>query len=417
MTDPSPSLPPPPPLHPPSPRAQWLHGLAQHLEQRREAHLFRELRQVDSGQGPTLILQGREYVQFCTNNYLGLANDPEVIDAAREATARFGTGAGASRLVAGSMQLHHELENALARFKGAEAALVFPTGFMANLAVMTTFAGEGDLVVSDKLNHASLLDGAKFSGALCRTFPHRQYGRAEALLQKELPLGVAVPRKFLVTDSIFSMDGDLANLPAACEVAERAGAMVIVDEAHGTGLLGERGAGLAELQGVEERVALTVGTLSKALGSVGGFVTGPRAAIDTLINAARSFIYTTALPPGCAAASLAALRIVEREPARRHRLMALAGHVKSSLVALGFDCGDSASPIIPILIGQSDAALRAANFLNSRGLYVPAIRPPTVPPNSARLRISLMSTHTDAHIEQLIVNFTALKTQSSSPLS
>jgi 8-amino-7-oxononanoate synthase len=391
-------------------RAAWLQSLRQQLDHRRDSHLLRELRQIDSPQGPTLTIDGTAYIQFCTNNYLGLAADAEVIDAARDATARFGTGAGASRLVAGSLQLHHELESALARFKHAEAALLFPTGFMANLAVLTTFAGEHDLIVSDKLNHASLLDGAKYSGATCRTFPHRQYQRAETLLAD----GTGAT-KFLITDSVFSMDGDLADLPTICDVAERTGALIILDEAHGTGVLGERGAGLAELQNVEPRITLTIGTLSKALGSLGGFVIGPREAIDTLINSARSFIYTTALPPACAAAALAALRIIERDPSRRHRVMTLAAHVKSSLTAMGFDCGHSASPIIPIMIDESEAALRAAAFLKSHGLYVPAIRPPTVPPNSARLRISLMSTHTDVHIEKLLTACASLATQTFLP--
>jgi 8-amino-7-oxononanoate synthase len=362
------------------------------------------LHPVESPQGAELSIEGRRFVQFCTNNYLGLANDPEVIEAAREATARFGTGAGASRLVAGSMELHHELERQLARFKQTEAALLFPTGYMANLAVLTTFAGERDLIVSDKLNHASLIDAARFSGAAHRTFVHRSAERAGTLLGRECE-GV----KFLVTDSIFSMDGDVADLRALADAADEANALLVIDEAHATGVLGARGAGLAELQGVEERIAITVGTLSKALGSMGGFVAGPRDVIDTLINEGRSFIYTTALPPACSAAALASLKIVEREPERRERVMRLARHVKSELTAMGFDTGDSASPIIPVILGESATALAASEQLKQHGLYVPAIRPPTVPPNSARLRISLMATHTDGHIEQLLTAMRALR--------
>lgn len=397
--------------------AEWLRGLEADLEGRRAGHLLRALKRVESGQGATIHIDGSEYVQFCTNNYLGLANDPEVSAAAVEATEKFGTGSGASRLVAGSMGLHHELEEALAKFKGTEAALIFPSGFMANLAVLTTFAGEGDAVVSDKLNHASLLDAAKYSGAVCRTFPHRGYGRARELLREprrgeKREAGGAkqeagsekgeVGRRFLVTDTVFSMDGDVADLPAACAAAEEAGALVIVDEAHGTGVLGARGAGLAELQGVEKRVTLTVGTLSKALGSVGGFVAGPRAAIEMLVNAGRAFIYTTALPPACSAAALAALSIVEREPGRRVRVMELARRVKRELEGLGFACGDSASPIVPVMLGESERAVAAAEFLRGRGLYVPAIRPPTVARNGARLRISVMATHSDGEVERLV---------------
>ena len=386
-------------------RETWLAQLRGALEERRAAHLLRELRPLESGTGAEIRMEGRTYVQFCTNNYLGLAGDPEVIDAARAAAARWGAGSGASRLVAGSLEIHHELEAALARFKHAEAALLFPTGYMANLAVLTTLAGAGDLIVSDKLNHASLLDGAAYSGARCRTFPHRRYGRAGALLEKDSGNG---GRRFLVTDTVFSMDGDVADLPALCDVAEAGGARVIIDEAHATGVLGARGAGVAELQRVEQRMDVTVGTLSKALGSLGGFVAGPRAVIDTLINGARSFIYTTALPAACAAAALAALKIVEREPARRQRVGALAEHMRRELRAMGYDCGDSATPIVPVILRDADRALAAAARLRELGLYVPAIRPPTVPPNASRLRLSFMATHTDGQVERLVGAFREL---------
>ena len=375
---------------------EWLAGLGRELGERRERHLLRELRQVQSAQGPELTIEGVSYLQFCTNNYLGLASDPEVIRAAVEATEKFGTGAGASRLVAGSMALHHDLERALARLKGTEGALVFSTGYMANLAVLTTFAGEGDLIVSDKLNHASLLDAAKFSGATHRTFPHLNAGRAKSLLEKGEGL------KFLVTDSVFSMDGDVARLPELADVAEEARALLVIDEAHATGVLGKRGAGLAELQGATERVAVTVGTLSKALGSVGGFVSGAKVVIESLVNSARSFIFTTALPPACSAAGLAALKIVEREPGRRERVMRLAGHVKTELQGMGYETGESASPIVPVILGDSEKAMAVAGRLREVGIWVPAIRPPTVGVNSARLRISLMATHTDSQVERLL---------------
>lgn len=386
-------------MQPDSPQSRWRKRLAADLAQRQTDHLLRRLRRVEGPQGATLCIDGTEYVQFCTNNYLALAADPEVTHAARTALDRLGTGAGASRLVAGSMELHHELESALARFKHADAALIFPSGLTANLGVLTTFAGDRDQIVSDKLNHASLLDAARFSGAAHRTFPHRHYARAADLLQRH-----AAGQPFLVTDTVFSMDGDIADLPAACAAAEAAGALVILDEAHATGVLGDAGRGLAELQNVEGRIALSVGTLSKALGSIGGFVAGPREAIDTLINAARPFIYTTALPPACSAASLAALQIVASDEGRRRRerVMALSRQVKQELTAMGYDCGDSVTPIIPVILGSSEAALTAAAFLQEKGLFVPAIRPPTVPPNTARLRISLMSSHTDTHVEALL---------------
>jgi 8-amino-7-oxononanoate synthase len=388
----------------------WLASLQSTLDNRRQAHLLRELRPLSSPPGPTLTIDGREYLQFSSNNYLGLATDPEVIDAAQQATARFGTGSGASRLVAGSLDLHHQLETALARFKKTESALLFPTGFMANLAAITTFAGQRDLIVSDKLNHASLLDAAKFSGAAHRTFPHRRYARAAELLARAAPENDAESpaQKFLVTDSVFSMDGDLADLPAASALADQHNALLLLDDAHGAGVLGPTGAGLADLQNVSD-IPLTVGTLSKALGSLGGFIAGPQAVIDTLINSARPFIYTTALPPACAAAALAALKITQRDPARRHRVLALADTLRKELRALDFDTGDSQTPIVPVLLGSPESALAATTFLRDCGLFIPAIRPPTVPPNTARLRISLMATHTDSHLDQLLESLRDLR--------
>ncbi len=378
--------------------SRWYARLAENIQERRAASLYRDLREVSSSSGRVLRVGDSDYLQFCTNNYLGLADHPEVIEAAREATARYGLGAGASRLVAGSMLAHHELEAALAKFKHAESALIFPSGFMANMAMLTTFAGKHDLIVSDKLNHASLLDAAMratVDGASHRTFPHRHYDRAAALL------GGEGQQKFLVTDTVFSMDGDLADLRECCRVAEEHDALVMTDEAHGAGVLGESGAGVAEMQNVEGRIAVSVGTLSKAFGSVGGFITGKREVIEMLINAGRTFIFTTALPPGCSAGALAALRIIQREPQRRARVLALAQRLKNQLTASGWDCGDSVTPIIPVMIGDSAKALAMSERLREQGLWVPAIRPPTVPPNGARLRISLMATHTDEDIERL----------------
>jgi 8-amino-7-oxononanoate synthase len=392
-------------------RESWLDSLARDLAGRRDAHLLRELRQISTAAQPEITVGGVSFLQFASNNYLGLATHPQVIDAARDAIARFGTGSGASRLVTGSLALHHELENALARFKHTQAALLFPTGYMANLAVLTTFAGEHDGIVSDKLNHASLLDAARFSGAEHRTFPHGVTTRASELLARHRDAHPAA-RRFLVSDAVFSMDGDVADLAALADIAERTDALLFIDDAHGTGVLGPRGAGLAELQQVEDRIDLTVGTLSKALGSLGGFVAGPRAAIEMLINSARSFIFTTALPPSCAAAALAALHVIESDSAPRIRLDVMARHVRAELRSMGYDCGSSETPIIPVILGDPAAALAAAEFLKGRGIYIPAIRPPTVPPNAARLRISLMATHTDAHIAQLLGGFRALHSTS-----
>lgn len=410
---------------------RWIAALADDLEKRQRDHLFRRLSSVDGPQSAELLIGSKRYVQFCTNNYLGLAADPEVVDAAHRALDRWGFGSGASRLVAGSMESHHELEADLAEFKHAEAALVFSSGYAANMAVLTTFTSPHDLILSDKLNHASLLDAASASGGTCRTYPHRNYARLGALLERNARApdqtevsGKALSqshapvhpgeeksrinqRAWIITDTVFSMDGDLADMMQLDRIARDHDALLITDEAHATGVLGPDGRGVAAMYNVESSVAVSVGTLSKALGSVGGFVTGPHQVIDALINRSRQFIYTTALPAVCTAAARCALHISRREPQRRQRVLALAEHVRAELTQLGYQTGASESPIIPVMFGSSQHALEAAMWLRDQGIFIPAIRPPTVPPNTARLRISLMATHRDAHIEHLL---TAMKT-------
>jgi 7-keto-8-aminopelargonate synthetase-like enzyme len=421
---------------PPPAIQHWLSALSDDLEKRKRAGLFRDLSPVLGPQGAEINIGGKTYLQFCTNNYLGLAGDPEVIHAAHEALDRWGFGSGASRLVAGSMESHHQLETGLAEFKHAQAALIFSSGYAANMAVLTTFAQAGDLILSDKLNHASLLDAAFSSGARCRTFQHRHYDRLGVLLNRRIAgkgAGKAAAgtahaaiwqadsedsdneypspdgRVWIVTDTVFSMDGDLADMAALARIARHHGALLAVDEAHATGVLGPDGRGVSALAGVERDVAISVGTLSKALGAIGGFVTGPRPVIDTLINRSRQLIYTTSLPAACTAAARTALLISRREPQRRQRVLTLAAHVRAGLLALGYQIGASESPIIPVLLGSAEQALAAAAFLRGHGIYIPAIRPPTVPPNTSRLRISLMATHTDGHIEQLLSAMAALR--------
>ncbi len=378
-------------------------------------------------------IDSHDCLQFCTNNYLGLAADPRVIEAARTAIGRYGFGSGASRLVAGSMEAHHALESALATFKGTQSALVFSSGYVANLAVLTSLAGPRDTIISDKLNHASLLDAARYSGARHRVFPHLNYRRAATLLrrsehQESRCLSDALRaddnaedrnsmdshptgKTFLVTDTVFSMDGDIANLPELCSMAEQTNALAIIDEAHATGVLGPNARGLASLQHVEPNIAVTVGTLSKAFGCVGGFVAGSAPMVETLVQKARGFIYSTALPAACSAAALVALEIIQREPERQVRVLESAARVKAALQAMGYNCGQSCTPIIPVLLGKSQTALAAAEWLKSNGIFVPAIRPPTVPPNTARLRISLMATHTDEDIEELLRQMKSMRDQ------
>jgi 8-amino-7-oxononanoate synthase len=364
------------------------------------AGLLRRIRTVEPAGPHRARLDGREVVLFCTNDYLGLADDPRVTAAAAEAIARAGWGAGASRLISGSRPEHAALERALAAFKSAQAALVFPTGYQANLAVVGAVAGEQDCVFLDKLNHASLIDAARLCGARVRVYPHNDVEKLGGLLAES----ARFRRRVIVTDAVFSMDGDAARLPEIVALAERHDALTVIDEAHGTGVLGEHGGGAAEHFGVADRVDLTVGTMSKALGGAGGFVVGARAWIDLVINRGRSFLFTTAAPAAQAAAASAALAIVRAEPQRRTRLHANAERIRRGLRDVGPppEHTPPGSPIIPVVFGSAARATAAAGFLLERGFFVPAIRPPTVPAGSSRLRISVSSAHTDGDIDGLI---------------
>jgi 8-amino-7-oxononanoate synthase len=299
------------------------------------------------------------------------------------------------------MQPHRDLEERLAAFKGTEAAAVFPTGYMANLGVISALTRQGDAVVVDKLDHASIIDGCRLSGALMRIYPHGNMSRLENILRESR----GVRRRLIITDSLFSMDGDLAPLGEIAGLAGRYGAWLMVDEAHATGVLGAGGRGGAELCGVEARVDISIGTLSKALGGSGGFVAGNAALIDCLRNRARSFIYTTAPPPAACAAAIAALRIVEEQPETRADLLRRAHRLRRGLAALGADTMRSGYQIIPVIAGEADAAVRLSRELFGRKIFAPAIRPPTVPKGTSRLRLAVMATHTDEDIESLLEAF------------
>jgi len=320
---------------------------------------------------------------------LGLAEHPRVKTAVAEAATRFGTGAGSARLLGGNLPVHESLEEALARFKQAEAALVFSTGYMANLGVVTALVGPGDLVIGDRFNHASLIDACRLSKATFRLFPHRDTARLAAVLKRHRSQH---RRALIVTEGVFSMDGDLAPLPEIVEVAQQHEAWVLVDDAHGTGVFGEGGRGTVSHFGLSG--ILQMGTLSKALGSLGGYVTGPRTVIELLKNKARSFIYTTALPPASAAAAREALRVIEAEPVWIERLWKNAGEMRAGLTALGVPLVSQESPILPVRIGDAQETMRLAGALLAAGVYAPGIRPPTVPARSSRIRISVSAAHT-----------------------
>ncbi len=372
--------------------------ISDELEKIKKSGLYRKLNIVGSAQGTHLEINGKTYLNFCSNNYLGLANNPLVIKAVKDAVEKYGWGAGASRLVSGNMKLHEALEGEISRFKGKEASIVFPTGYMANIGTISSLVSKGDLVICDKLNHASIIDGCRLSGADFRVYPHCDIEKLENVLMKSTKYS----RKLIVTDTVFSMDGDLAPLPDIVRIARKCNAMVMVDEAHGTGVFGKRGGGVVEHFNLSEKVNIIMGTLSKAVGSLGGYVSGDADLINYLRNKARSFMYTTALPPAVCAASIAAIKLIRENPSLRTSLWNNVRYLKEKLELLNFNVISSESPIIPILIGDAKKAVDVSKFLYKKGILIPAIRPPTVPAKSSRLRMTVMSAHTRKDLERLL---------------
>jgi 8-amino-7-oxononanoate synthase len=371
------------------------------LSDLRRRGLFRTRRALQSGQGVRIRLAGRELINFSSNDYLGLATDPRLARAACRAVRRYGTGAGASPLVTGLLPPLRALERDLADWEGTAAALVFPSGYAANLAVLSTLAGRQDAVFSDAWNHASLIDGCRLSRAVVHVYRHADLEHLADLLRKH---GPSVRRRVVVSDSVFSMDGDLAPLAELLALAERFDAVLLLDEAHATGVLGERGRGVTEALPADAPGVgrlLKVGTLSKALAAQGGFVVGGRSLIRWLINLARPYVFSTALAPGSAAAARRAIAIVRSEPQQRRHVLALADDLRRRLLAVGCDVGPSACQIVPVLVGDPRTAVRLSRRLEADGLLVPAIRPPSVPPGTARLRISLTAAHDSADVERL----------------
>jgi glycine C-acetyltransferase/8-amino-7-oxononanoate synthase len=360
--------------------------------------LLRRLRTIDSAPGAEVDLEGHRVLLFSSNNYLDLAAHPRVTEAAINAIRRYGVGAGASRLVSGSLRPHRELEERLAAFKREEAALVFPTGYQANLGLVPTLAEDRAVIYADRLCHASLIDACRLCEASLRVYRHKDHTHLARLLQQGRPSRPAL----IITDGVFSMDGDLAPLPELCEAAEQAGATLVVDDAHGTGVMGTDGRGTVEHYGVEGRAIVQMGTLSKALGGMGGFVAGSRDLIEYLVNRARPFIYTTALPPAMAAAATAALDVIAAEPERRARLWSLRDRLHEGIRKIGFDTLDSRSPIIPLLVGDADTALSLSGQLLAHGVYAPAIRPPTVPAGTSRIRMSVTAGHRPEQIDRVL---------------
>ena len=377
--------------------------LTARLAEVKENGLYRRLRAVESAQAAAIILEGQEVLLFSSNNYLGLANHPALNRAAHEAIERYGCGSGASRLISGSMAVHHELENRLAALKKMEAALVFPTGYHANIGVLSALMGPDDTILSDSLNHASIIDGCRLSRADTRVYRHADTEHLGELL-KACP---ATGQRLIVTDSVLSMDGDLAPLTEIVSLARQYDAWVMVDEAHATGVFGPHGGGLVEELGLTEEVDIQMGTLGKALGCVGAFVAGSHELIDWLVNRARSFIYTTAIPPAMAAAVLAALDIVEQEPERRRQLWNNTRVLADGLRSLGYTLGATRSQILPVIIGEARATMGVAHAILQRGVFAHGIRPPTVPEGTSRIRVTPMATHTQDHLSRTLDAFAA----------
>jgi 8-amino-7-oxononanoate synthase len=385
-----------------------LEWIEDQLDTLQKQGLRRRLSTRSGSQAVLMNLEGRELINFGSNDYLALAADQRLTAAVRAALQEYGWGSGASPLLTGHAQLHRRLEERLAEFEGTEAALVFTSGYAANAGTVAALVGVGDVVFTDRKNHASLIDGCRLSRADVRTYPHADWQMLDRLLSKTAG-DHGVRRRLIVTDALFSMDGDLAALKELTDLAERHRAMLLVDEAHATGVFGSQGRGVTEFYGLEERVPVRVGTMSKALGCVGGFVCGSRALIEWLVNHARPFIFSTAAPAACAAAALAALEIVKNEPWRREQLLARAAELRANLAAQGWNIGRSASQIIPIIVGLPARAAALADALKEQGLYVPAIRPPTVPEGEACLRISLTSAHPEEMITRLLEVLEAYK--------
>ncbi len=390
-------------MTPTSARTAW--HLDEELAALRDAGLSRQFQCVDGPSAPWITVEGHRLLNLASNNYLGLTTHPRVVAAAMDALQQYGTGAGASRLITGHLRIHEELETALAAFKQTAAALVFPTGYLANLGVITTLVGPGDLVLADRLVHASLVDACRLSRATFRVYPHGDIVRLRALLTRRR----GARRTLVVTESIFSMDGALAPLPALWEAARAADAWLLVDDAHGTGVLGATGRGALEHFGMMPADGLIqMGTLSKALGSLGGFIAGSRTLVDVLRNKARSFIYTTALPPSASAAALAAIRVVQEEPALRQALWARQAQWTDGLTRLGLPLVARETPIVPILLGDTARTMAVAAALRTAGICAPGIRPPTVPTGQGRIRTTVMATHAARDLNEALVKLSAL---------
>ena len=375
--------------------------VAEELAGLRNQGLCRPLRVLSGPQGARAVIDGRPVINLSSNNYLGLANHPSLVEAAVAATQRLGAGSGAVRTIIGTMELHLELERRLAAFKRAEAVLVFQSGFTTNAGVIPVLVGEGDAIISDELNHASIIDGCRLSRAQVLRFAHRDVADLERVLRE----AQGFRRRLVITDGVFSMDGDIAPLPGVVPLAQRYGAMTYVDDAHGSGVLGENGRGTVNHFHLEGLVDVQIGTLSKALGALGGYVAGSRDLIDLLIHRGRPFLFSTSHPPGVTAAAIAAVDVLERDPDLVDRLWENARYFKAGLKRLGFDTGGSETPITPVIIGEGSLAMRFSDRLFAAGVFAQGVSYPTVPADKSRVRTIVTAEHTREDLDHALEVF------------
>ncbi len=373
--------------------------LSEQLDQWRKAGTYQRLRVLESACEPLCRFDGREVINLASNNYLGLANHPKLVEAAIDATRRFGVGSGAVRTISGTMTLHMQLEERIAAFKNVEACVVFQSGFTANSGTVSAILGPEDFIVSDELNHASIIDGCRLSKAKIKVFPHRDAAEAERILSE---LDGTPGRKLLITDGVFSMDGDIAPLKELVEIAERHGAIMMVDDAHASGVLGRNGRGTIDHYGLHGRVHIQVGTLSKAVGVLGGYVCGSRDLIEFLYHRGRPFLFSTSHPPAVAAACIAAFDLLESEPERIERLWENTKYFKENLRQAGLDTGASETPITPIMVGDAALAFRFSDALFERGVLATGIGYPTVPRGKARVRTIVTAAHTREQLDRAL---------------
>lgn len=379
--------------------------LQRKLNSLKRENLLRNPRIISAVNGPEIEIEGKKYIQFSSNNYLGLAGSPILKKAAQSAIKKYGVGAGASRMISGTLGIHRDLEKRIAEFKGEEDALVFSTGFMANTGVIQALVGKGDAVIIDRLDHASIIDGARLSHARIFVYPHCD----TLALEKVLKRTGSFRRRLIITDTLFSMDGDIAPLHDIVALAKKYKSLLMVDEAHATGVFGARGSGLVEEFALSGQIDVVMGTMSKAMGSLGGYVAGKRTMIEYLRQKARTFIYTTGLPPAIAASSIRAIEYIKNNRAERKRFWEKIRYVRKVFLELGYNLLDSKSQIIPVVIGPVEKVLQIEKYLFEQGLFILAIRPPTVPKRKSRFRITITADHNKEHLKKLLMVFKKVK--------